>query len=66
MYEGPIVIVGYADSPVSSFPYRLNGGGIFFDQGWYGDPFPIIGSQSLLIIMQLVDMLILKCSLEEE
>ena len=33
-YDGPIVLVGYADAPTSSFPYRLNAGGIFFDQGW--------------------------------
>ena len=66
MFDGPIVIVGYADSPESSFPYRLNAGGIFFDQGWDSNPLPIIGSLSLLIIMLLVDMLILKCSLEEE
>ena len=65
MFDGPIVLVGYADAPTSSFPYRLNAGGLFFDQGWDSNPLPIIGSLSLLIIMQLVDMLILKCSLEE-
>lgn len=55
MFDGPIVLVGYADSPKSSFPYRLNAGGIFFDQGWDSDPLLIIGSQSLLTITQLVD-----------
>ena len=55
MFDGPIVLVGYADSPESSFPYRLNAGGIFFDQGWDSNPLPIIGSLSLLIIMLLVD-----------
>ena len=44
MFDGPIVLVGYADAPTSSFPYRLNAGGIFFDQGWDSNPLPIIGS----------------------
>ena len=65
MFDGPIVLVGYADSPRSSFPYRLNACGIFFDQGWDSNPLPIIGSLALLIIMQLVDIITPICSLEE-
>ena len=65
MFDGPIVLVGYADSPESSFPYRLNAGGIFFDQGWDSNQHLIICSLALLIIMLLVDTIILECSLEE-
>lgn len=66
MFDGPIFIVGYADTSETSYPYKLNAGGIFFDQGWDSNQHLKICSPSLLIIMQLVDIIILKCSLREQ
>ena len=58
------MLVGFSsyDTGVS---YKLNGSGIFFDQGWYGVEHLAVGSLVLLTIMLLVDIITLKCSLEE-
>ena len=64
-YDGPDVLTGLGALDYSSVPYRLRGGGIFFNQGYHRSTNPEVGSLSLLIIMLLVDIIILECSLEE-